>query len=789
MRNFSKILLSAFFLSAAVLLAQEKDDVTLVLPGTEPLDWSEKDGEEMTSRLLSGADAFVDRKIQEALAKTPRLPLHAQDSAELAASSRSSLAFKLGVVDTRSKPRLEFVSDDSVSAQGIPGSTLVAKGEGFEIHQVRWQVLPEFLAEGLYVNPIGNSTTSSATPLMVLMPDADETPEDLIGLSDHLGEAQQMARHFAQAGFRILIPAPINRRIFTGLPPDQIQIKKSHQSHREWIYRQAFQMGRHPLGYDIQTMLAGVDWLITSFPGHAVTVAGYGEGGRAALYAAALDTRIAQAFVSGAFASRDRNWTEPIDRHIFRLIPEHGDSAVAALIADRTLFVEHTKFPEVRDRKGELTTPSFSEVQKEWRKIAVVTGEAKLPPTFHLSEAVDGVRGDRAAIAEFVKALAWESSPSISETSSPLADLRRNFDPEARHARIFLSIQRHIHRLIEESDHVRDEYFLFAAEPKLREIKGKEEKSIPPLDPTEFIANSKRWREDFEQNYLGVFDEALLPIHPRSRRLQENDHWTMWEVGLDVYPEFNAWGLLLIPKGIQPGEKRAAVVCQHGRTGVPHDLVDRENPAYNGFAAQLADLGYITWVPLNLRGKEDRYRILDRKAGLIGASHYSFFVASHRQHIAWLKSLPQVDAKRIALYGLSYGGRTAERIPAVIPDYCLSICSGDFNQWTRKVADPEFPKSPTILTPEWMAVRWNLGNTYDHSEMAALIFPRPFFVERGHYDGVSDDSWVAYEYAKVRRLYDTFGLSDRTGIEFFLGGHSIRGEGSFQFLEKHLGKP
>ena len=70
-----------------------------------------------------------------------------------------------------------------------------------------------------------------------------------------------------------------------------------------------------------------------------------------------------------------------------------------------------------------------------------------------------------------------------------------------------------------------------------------------------------------------------------------------------------------------------------------------------------------------------------------------------------------------------------------------------------------------------------------------LIFPRPFMVERGHHDGVAPDSWVEYEYAKIRYLYDTLGLGDRTEIEFFNGGHEIHGVGTFQFLHKHLNWP
>ena len=62
-------------------------------------------------------------------------------------------------------------------------------------------------------------------------------------------------------------------------------------------------------------------------------------------------------------------------------------------------------------------------------------------------------------------------------------------------------------------------------------------------------------------------------------------------------------------------------------------------------------------------------------------------------------------------------------------------------------------------------------------------------VERGHLDRVGVDSWVSYEYAKTRWVYAQLGLADQTEIEYFQGGHSINGEGTFAFLHKHLNWP
>ncbi|MFW6108646.1 MAG: hypothetical protein ACOC8D_02415, partial [bacterium] len=84
---------------------------------------------------------------------------------------------------------------------------------------------------------------------------------------------------------------------------------------------------------------------------------------------------------------------------------------------------------------------------------------------------------------------------------------------------------------------------------------------------------------------------------------------------------------------------------------------------------------------------------------------------------------------------------------------------------------------------------WDLGHTFNYAEMAMLIAPRPFMVDRGHRDGVGLDEYVAYEYAKVRRHYADLGIPERAAIEWFDGPHEIHGVGTFRFLHRHLRWP
>ena len=250
-----------------------------------------------------------------------------------------------------------------------------------------------------------------------------------------------------------------------------------------------------------------------------------------------------------------------------------------------------------------------------------------------------------------------------------------------------------------------------------------------------------------------------------------------------------AYGILLLPNDLQPGEQRPVVVCQHGLEGRPQDTADpRIASVYHSYAAQLADRGFITYAPQNPYIGQDAFRVIQRKANPIKWSLFSLIIRQHERTLDWLAEQPFVDADRIGFYGLSYGGKTAMRVPALLDRYACSICSADFNEWIVKNATFDSRYS-YMFTGEYEMPEFDLGNTFNYGEMAGLIAPRPFMVERGHDDGVAPDEWVAHEFAVIRRLYVQLGIADRTEIEFFDGGHQINSAGTFGFLHRHLNWP
>ncbi len=362
--------------------------------------------------------------------------------------------------------------------------------------------------------------------------------------------------------------------------------------------------------------------------------------------------------------------------------------------------------------------------------------------------------------------------------------LRREFGPKLRQYNQLHEIDRHNQQVLAESPYVRAAFMPVADQ-------GRKTGGRLDLTSMEKYQKSIEWYRDYFANeVIGRFDHKLLPANPRTRLFQESDKWTIYQVVLDVFPDVIAYGLLVIPQDLKDGEKRPVVVCQHGLEGRPEDVIGKAGyGSYKAFATQLAERGFVTFAPQNLYIGHDKFRTLQRKANLIKKTLFSVIVPQHQQITDWLKTLPFVDGSRIGFYGLSYGGKSAMRIPPLVSNYCLSICSADFNDWVWKNASSRSRYS-YVWTGEYEIFEFDLGSTFNYAEMAALIAPRPFMVERGHFDGVAPDERVALEFAKIRYLYDAnLGIGDRTTIEWFVGPHTINGKGTFAFLHRHLRWP
>ena len=359
------------------------NETTHVLQGTEPLT---VDGD-LAAQMVAALDGYVT----DAVARSPekRETLWNRDYGSHAAytnsvePNRERFRKQIGCLDERLPlAELNYVATTRTSAQ-------IMETDSYTVSRVRWQVFDEVDGEGLLLEP------THKVPIIgqvIALPDADWTPEMLAGVTGDLPPNAQFARRLAEAGCRVVVPLLINRDdTYSGNPTLGAM---TNQPHREFIYRMAYQLGRHIIGYEVQKVLSLVDWM--SQEPLPIGIVGYGEGGLIALYSAAVDTRVQATAVSGYFQSRQDVWQEPIYRNVWGLLHEFGDAEIASLIAPRPLIIEASRGPEVTGppppragrggaAPGQLVSPPVNAVKAAFDRARVIFISSSVVKMFSIS--------------------------------------------------------------------------------------------------------------------------------------------------------------------------------------------------------------------------------------------------------------------------------------------------------------------------------------------------------------------------------------------------------------------
>ncbi|MDR2754594.1 MAG: hypothetical protein LBC20_02705 [Planctomycetaceae bacterium] len=740
-----------------------------VLPNTEPLLQNENCAER-NNRFVT---EFLNEKIIDSINHREKFWNRKFDNRHVYETSvsknRERFRFIIGVRDNRQ----DYESPDLCETLEIPA--LLAETVTHKIYAIRWPVFESLNGEGILLEPKNIQPNKKILKNIIHVPDCNITPEQIIGVikSDDINET------INSAGFdtsidqcRVIIPTIVDRRFE--------KRRSAILTNREYIYRAAFQLGRHIIGYEVQEILALVDW-IKKTEGAIVRLEGYGEGGLIAFYAAAADTRIDETVVAGYFNNRNRICDEPIDRNVFGLLEQFGDAEIATLIAPRKLILVNRNAPELQLKSekngapGILVKPQNDIVKKEIERAKKLVEPLTVNNVAHsdwiVFEPDEVIKPSGLLLRKIGEELSAPGHSAKDQfTKNQFAEVQSD-RIQFRNKRIINGMDKHTQHLLERSTLTRKEFWKHHNASSLQKH-----------------AETVEWYRDyFSKNVIGRFDDPLVTPKPRTRLYKEEMSHTVYEVELDVFDGVIAYGLLLVPKNPAAGEKRPVVVCQHGLERTPSiTLRGSEGNAYNGFSTELCERGYVTFAPQNLYVLKDKFRFNQRQLNSLGKTLFSVIVAQHQQILNWLKTLDFVDRNKIAFYGLSYGGKTAMRVPPLADGYCLSICSGDFNYWNLKTASTLFDFS-YIWSNEYEIFEFDLANTYDYSDMAKLIAPKPFMVERGHSDSVGRDEYVGFEFGKVRYFYDhCLKLPDHAAIHWFDGGHRINGEKTYPFLDHFL---
>ncbi|UCF17316.1 MAG: dienelactone hydrolase family protein, partial [Phycisphaerales bacterium] len=420
------------------------------IAGTKPL---ELEGD-IASHLVAGVDRFLLGELEKSIERRRRHWDYDFSSPSAYAASvepnRNRLARIIGVRDKR----IAFDAPELIATIDRPA--LVGRADGYNVYAVRWPTFGDVHGEGLVLVPTDGVPVAD----IIAIPDADHSPEMLAGLIEGVGAASQFARRLAESGCRVLVPVLISRQMVKRTVPGGS--RNVTLTNREFLYRSAFEMGRHIIGYEVQKVLAAVDWFAKT--NSKIGVMGWGEGGLIALYAGAIDTRIDAVCVSGHFDSRQDVWREPIDRNVFGLLEEFGDAEIASMVVPRALIIEAAKGPEVvvpagtRAAPGRLATPEIGTVRSEVQRLKRLLSGSKFETNIRLLVSGDGVGpyGSDKALSALLRSLG--NGELVPSGKAPQC-LVKSFDLKARQERQIHELDRHNQWLLSESAYVRKEFF------------------------------------------------------------------------------------------------------------------------------------------------------------------------------------------------------------------------------------------------------------------------------------------------------------------------------------------
>ena len=206
-----------------------------VLPGTKLLTFKG----DIPDAVMDGAHKFIDAKIIEFATQRKKFwnlnYSSALDYMSSLESNRNRLMHYLGIED-KNQPLINYnqgLPDEhpQISMQRFSfnnDAEIVAETSTYRVYQVRWPVLNKVYGEGLLLQPKEKPIAN-----IIVLPDADQIPEQLVGLAPGISEKSQFPRWLVENGYQVLIPVLVSREhLFPG--------SAKQQTYREWLYRQSF---------------------------------------------------------------------------------------------------------------------------------------------------------------------------------------------------------------------------------------------------------------------------------------------------------------------------------------------------------------------------------------------------------------------------------------------------------------------------------------------------------------------------------------------------------------------
>ena len=313
------------------------------------------------------------------------------------------------------------------------------------------------------------------------------------------------------------------------------------------------------------------------------------------------------------------------------------------------------------------------------------------------------------------------------------------------------------------------------------------------------LEEHERWQAELRarlRRLLGIDTMIPCPLKPRvSEREVLADH-VRERVLIQTEPGVIMTFYVLIPAGLAPGERRAAVITPHGHSsgGKLAPAGRRDIPAVVGtieqhnydYALQYVRQGLVVLAP-DARGFGERREwprqgdsdeliahgsceVLNHMAIPLGQTVAGMWAWDLMRLADYVETRPDCDASRLGCAGLSGGGLQTLWFASLDERVRCAVISGYLYGYKDALL-----KLANNCSCNYVPHLWE---TADMGDIAALIAPRPLLVETGNRDPLNGERGVINVTEQLditRRAYALLGAPERLVHDVFEGEHMWHG--------------
>ncbi len=250
----------------------------------------------------------------------------------------------------------------------------------------------------------------------------------------------------------------------------------------------------------------------------------------------------------------------------------------------------------------------------------------------------------------------------------------------------------------------------------------------------------------------------------------------IYRINIHVMPGITMYGVLLLPHTPPPWP---LVIAQHGGLGTPElcsGFFGSDN--YNDMSRRILRRGAAVFAPQMLLWAEefgpDTERLhIDVQLKQLGGSIAALEIYKLKRSIDYLHSRSDIIPEMTGMVGLSYGGFYTLFTAAADTRIKAALVSCFFND---------------RFTYDWSDWTWfNSGNMFLDAEVAALVCPRPLYIEVGAQDELFDVNLAKPEHLKLLEIYKGLNRDDCLRYKEFRGTHELnKSDEGIDFIVGHI---